>query len=149
MEPRFWLAAAAIVFLALWGWRELAVRALRERIASRDAEISRLSVENDRLSEQLKKAQFEVGVLTTAGTKSFTVNSKQGSVRIYVSPQGRGVAIVENLPTNTYQLSYLPSDQLKMQDVAAFDVPPAGVKTISLDHLPKPEQIKSFAITAR
>ena len=71
--PRLWLAAAAIVFAALWGWRELAVRAFRERVASRDAEIRRLTVENTRLGDQLTRLNFEMNVLTMQGTKVFIV----------------------------------------------------------------------------
>ncbi|HYS56018.1 MAG TPA: hypothetical protein VER58_19840 [Thermoanaerobaculia bacterium] len=149
MEPRRWLIAGVIVFAALWGWRELAVRALKERIASRDAEISRLTGEDERLADQNKKLNFEMTVLAMPGTKAFTATSPQGSARIYVNPQGRGVAIIENLPSNAYQLSILRTDQLKMETVATFDVPPAGAKTVSLQHLPAVNLIKSFSLTTR
>ncbi|PYQ49204.1 MAG: hypothetical protein DMF59_14155 [Acidobacteria bacterium] len=149
MEPRRWLIAGVIVFAALWGWRELAVRAQRERIASHNAEISRLTVENERLADQNKKLNFELNVLAMAGTKAFNATSAQGSVRIFVNPLGQGVAIVEKLPSNAYELSVLRTDQLKMQSVATFDVPPAGAKTVSLEHLPAISLIKSFSLTTR
>jgi len=149
MEPRRWLLIGVIVFAALWGWRELAVRAMQERIASRDAEISRLTAENKLLNDQIKKLNFEMNVLAMTGTKAFTASSPQGSAHIFVNPEGHGVAIVEKLPSGSYELSVLRADQLKMETVTAFDVPPAGSKTVSLDHLPPPNLIKSFSLTAR
>ena len=105
--PRLWLAAAAIVFAALWGWRELAVRAFRERVASRDAEIRRLTVENTRLGDQLTRLNFEMNVLTMQGTKAFIVTAPgSGAARVFVNRQGQGVAIVDNLPENAAEKSY-------------------------------------------
>ena len=52
-ESRFhvrpwWLATAATLFLALWGWREAGIRVAREHIATQQAEIRSLSEEKDR-----------------------------------------------------------------------------------------------------
>ena len=150
--PRFWLLAAAILFAALWGWRELAIRASRERIASRDAEIRRLTVENARLADQLARLNFETAVFAMPGTKAFVVTAPgSGSARVFVNRQGQGVAIVDNLPENaaekSYELWVVRSDQPKPQSVTVFDMPAAGAKTIQLEHLPALSVIKSFSVT--
>jgi hypothetical protein len=154
MEPRRWLAAAAILFAALWGWRELAVRVLRERIASQSAEIRRATVENERLADQVARLNFEMTVLAMPGTKAFIVTAPgNGSVRVFVNRQGQGLAIVDNLPENaaekSYELWVQRSDQPKPQSVTVFDVPAAGAKTIPLEHLPALSLIKSFSVTTR
>jgi hypothetical protein len=41
-----WWMVAAVLFLALWGWRELSVRVMRERVNTREAEIRRVTNEN-------------------------------------------------------------------------------------------------------
>ena len=150
--PRLWLAAAAILFAALWGWRELAIRAARERIASRDAEIRRLTNENTRLSDQLARLNFEANVLTMQGTKAFAVTAPgNGAARVFVNRQGQGLAIIDNLPENaaekSFELWVVRSDQPKPQSVTVFDMPAAGGKTIQLEHLPALSLIKSFSVT--
>jgi hypothetical protein len=152
MEPRRWLAAAAILFAALWGWRELSIRVARERIASRDAEIRQLTVDNARLADQLARVNFEVTVLAMPGTKTFVVAAPgNGSARVVVNRQGQGLAIVDNLPENaaekSYELWVARSDQSKPQSVTVFDMPAAGGKTIPLEHLPALSVIKSFSVT--
>ena len=152
LAPRFWLAAAAILFLALWGWRELAIRAAREGIASRDAEIRRLTVENTRLADQVARLNFEMSVFTMPGTKAFTVTAPgNGAARVFVNRQGQGVAIIDNLPENasekSYELWVVRSDQPKPQSVTVFDMPAAGGKTIQLEHLPALSVIKNFSVT--
>ena len=150
--PRLYLAAAAILFAALWGWRELAIRAARERIASRDAEIRRLTNENVRLTDQLTRLNFETNVLTMAGSKAFEVTAPgNGTARVFVNRQGQGLAIIDNLPENaaekSYELWVVRSDQPKPQSVTVFDMPAAGAKTIQLEHLPALSLIKSFSVT--
>ncbi len=107
MEPRRWLAAAAILFAALWGWRELAIRVARERIASQTAEIRRAGVENARLADQVARLNFEMTVMAMPGTKAFTVTAPgNGSARVFVNRQGQGLAIIDNLPENAAEKSY-------------------------------------------
>jgi len=150
--PRLWLPAAAILFAALWGWRELAIRAAKETIASRDAEIRRLAVDITRLADQVARLNFEMTVLAMPGTKAFIVASPgNGSARVFVNRQGQGLAIIDNLPENaaekSYELSVARSDQPKPQSVTIFDMPVAGAKTIQLEHLPALSVIKNFSVT--
>jgi hypothetical protein len=152
LAPRLWLVAAAILFAALWGWRELAIRASRERIASRDAEIRRLTTENERLADQLGRLNFEANVLAMTGTKAFIVAAPgSGAARVFVNRQGQGLAIIDNLPENaaekSYELWVVRTDQPKPQSVTVFDMPAAGAKTIQLEHLPALSVIKNFSMT--
>ena len=48
----WWLATAATLFLALWGWREFGIRVARERLETQEAEVRRLTEENARLAER-------------------------------------------------------------------------------------------------
>jgi hypothetical protein len=130
-----WLGIAAIVFLALWGWRELGTRALQERIASRDAEVRQLQQENDALRAQLARVTRE---LTTGNIFSVTAPPNT-SARVLLDPQQRAFVVVL-APRGTYELD------LNGQRIASIDVPKSGQKTMMLDHLPALSQIKSFEL---
>lgn len=152
MGPRRWLAAAAILFAALWGWRELAIRAARERIASRDAEIRRLNTENGRLADQVARLNAEISTLAAPGTKVFTLTGPQDAWgRAFVNAQGQGLLVVDNLPATaadkSYQLWIIRSDQPKPQSTAVFDLTAPGSRTVPLEHLPPLAQIRGFNVT--
>jgi len=146
----WWLATAAVLFLFLWGWRELGIRAAREMIASRDAEINQLAEDNARLTEQVARLKYEMSVLAAPETKIFTVAAPPNvSARVSINPQGQALLIIAGAPRNTYQLWVTRSDQPKPQSVATFEVPTAGQRTIPLQRLPPQRSIKSFSLTAR
>jgi hypothetical protein len=146
----WWLATAAVLFLFLWGWRELGIRVARERIASRDAEINRLAQENARLTEHLAQLNYEMSVLAAPETRIFTVAAPpNASARVSINPKGQAILIVAGAPPNTYQLWVTRSDQAKPQSVAAFDIATSGQKTIPLQHLPPQKSIKAFSLTPR
>jgi hypothetical protein len=145
----WWLATAATLLLFLWGWRELGIRAARERIASQRAEINQLSQENARLSAMMARLNYEMTVLAMTGTKTFTLTGP-ASARVFVNPQGQGLLIVANASPNSYQLLVTRADQPKAQRVAAFDVLVAAQqKTVLLQQLPPLKSIKSFSLTTR
>ena len=45
----------ALLFLALWMWREFGIRVMREHLTSQEAEINRLQRDNDRLTHELER----------------------------------------------------------------------------------------------
>jgi hypothetical protein len=146
----WWLATAAVVLLFLWGWRELGIRAAREKIASRDAEINQLAQDNARLTEQVARLKYEMSVLAAPETKMFGVAAPTNVyARVSINPRGQALLIIAGAPPSTYELWVTRSDQPKPQSVATFDVPRAGQKTIPLQHLPPQKTIKSFSLTAR
>ena len=53
----WWLATAATLFLALWGWREVGIRVAREQVIAQQAEIRGLTEERDRLAAQNEKLE--------------------------------------------------------------------------------------------
>ncbi|HJT18613.1 MAG TPA: hypothetical protein VJ853_14555 [Thermoanaerobaculia bacterium] len=132
---RWLLAIAALVFLAMWGWRELGMRAVNERIASRDAEIGRLQLENDSLRAQIARMNREV---TTGNIFSVTAPPNV-SARVLLDPQQRAFVVVL-APRGSYELD------LNGQKIATIDVPKSAQKTMMLDHLPALSDIKTFEL---
>lgn len=152
---RWWLATAATLFLALWGWRELAVRAQREQIVSQDAEIHRLSEDNARLSEQTGRLNAEMAALAAPGTQTIALSGQQvapsASARVFMEPEKRrAIVFFYNLPANakdkSYQLWIIRGDQPKPQSAGVFDVT-NGHATISVENLPVATEIKALAVT--
>jgi len=133
-----WLGIAAILFLALWGWRELGTRALVERIASRDAEIRQMQLENDSLRAQLARVNREV----STGNMFAVTAQPNVSARVLLDPQQRAFVVVL-APRGSYELD------LNGQKIAIVVVPKSGQKTMMLDHLPAPGEIKTFELKAK
>ncbi|MEA2239771.1 MAG: hypothetical protein QOC81_4495 [Thermoanaerobaculia bacterium] len=152
---RWWMAAAAL-FLALWGWRELSVRATRERVNTRDAEIRRLTVENQLLSTRNDKLASEMAALASRDTRTIALSGQQifpaASAKVFLEPQQRrAVVFFYNLPANasdkSYQLWILRADQPKPQSAGVFDVTENGAASISIENLPLATEIKGLAVT--
>jgi cell division protein FtsB len=152
----WWLATAATLFLALWGWRELAVRAEREKIATQQAEIRRLAEENDRLAQRNDKLSAEMAALASRETRTIALSGQQvapaASARVFLEPEKRrAVVFFYNLPANakdkSYQLWIIRGDQPKPQSAGVFDVTTGGNATISIENLPVSTEIKALAVT--
>jgi cell division protein FtsB len=159
-ERRFrwtpWLATAATMFLALWGWRELAIRAAREHVRSKDAEIVQLQEENAKLRAQKQKLSAEMEALASKGTRTIALAGQQvspsASARVFLEPQNhRAVVFFYDLPANasdkSYQLWIIRSDEPNPQSAGVFDVTNTGRATLALEHLPVDTQIKALAVT--
>ena len=134
----WWLAAAAIVFLFLWGWRELGLRLALERTATRDAEARLEHQSGELLADQLNKIGSELSTVSTVIPVS---GLTKGSARVFVDDKGRGVLAISGVSKGTYDL------QADGQKVTSVDVPRSGQRTVTLDHLPA--GAKSFGLTAR
>jgi anti-sigma-K factor RskA len=152
----WWLVTAATLFLALWGWRELAIRAARERIASQNAEIRELTEENQRLTQRNEKLSTEMTALASPGTRTIALAgqkvSPSASARVFLEPSvRRAVVFFYNLPTNpankSYQLWIIRADQPKPQSAGVFDVSSSGNATLSIENLPVATEIKALAVT--
>lgn len=152
----WWLATAATLFLALWGWRELAIRAARERIRAMNAEIQSLSEENERLTQRNEKLSGQLTALGAADTRTIALvgqsASPSASARVFLEPgEQRAVVFFHDLPANpgdkSYQLWIIRADQVKPQSAGVFDVSSSGSATLSIEHLPVATQIKALAVT--
>ena len=148
----WWLATAATLFLALWGWREIGIRVARERIVAQQAEIGTLAAERDRLAAQNEKlaslAAPETRTIALAGQEM----SPSASARVFLDPtRRRALVFFYNLPANpadrSYQLWIIRGDQPNPQSAGVFDVSAAGGATLSIDNLPVLTEIKALALT--
>lgn len=152
----WWLATAATLFLALWGWREMGIRVLRERTKSQNAEIRRLSQENDLLKSQQDKLQTELAAMTGSDTRVFSLAGQRvapaASAKVFLVPkEHRALVVFSNLPANpddrSYQLWIIRSDKPKPDAGPVFDVAGSGSATVTLDNLPVDTQFKGLAVT--
>jgi hypothetical protein len=151
-----WWTAAAVVFLALWGWRELSVRVTREKINSSEAEIRRLAGQNQLLAARNEKLSAEMASLASRDTRTIALAGQQvspsASAKVFLEPQQRrAVVFFYNLPANaddkSYQLWILRSDQPKPQSAGVFDVTKSGAASILIENLPLATEIKGLAVT--
>lgn len=156
--PRFnwWLATAATLFLALWGWRELSVHAAKSRIHDQEATIKQLTDQNDLLASQREKLAAEMASLAGPDTRTIALTgqaaSPSASARVFVEPKARrAIVFFYNLPANandkSYQLWIIRSDQPKPQSAGVFSVAQDGQATVKVENLPTDVPIKAFAVT--
>lgn len=152
----WWLATAATLFLALWGWRELSIRAAKVRIHDQDATIRQLTDQNGLLAQQREKLATEMSALANADTRSITLTgqaaSPSASARVFVEPRARrALVFFYNLPANgddkSYQLWIIRADQAKPQSAGVFSAAKDGRATVTVDNLPTDVAIKAFAVT--
>lgn len=155
-DSRWWLAIAATIFFALWGWREVSMRAAREHIASRDAEIRALTEQQQMLEQKNEKLNGAVAILAAADTRTISLTgqhaSPNASARVFLEPsKHRAIAVFANLPGNpsdkSYQLWIIRADPAKPQGVGVFDASSNGTAMISIDNLPADTDIKGLAVT--
>ncbi len=153
---RWWLATAATLFLALWGWREFGIRVAREHVQSQDAQIAQLKTELDSLRDHDDKLASEMAALASADTKSIALAGQQASpsasARVYLEPsRRRAIVFFQNLPRNaqdkSYQLWIIRADQPKPQSAGVFDVANSGNATIVIENLPVETEMKALAVT--
>jgi hypothetical protein len=154
-SSRWWMAAA-VVFLALWGWRELSIRVMREKVNTREAYIRRLAGQNQLLSNNNEKLSAQITALASRDTRTIALTGQQvspsASAKVFLEPQQRSaVVFFYNLPANasdkSYQLWILRADQPKPQSAGVFDVTQSGAASISIENLPLATEIKGLAVT--
>jgi anti-sigma-K factor RskA len=152
---RWGLATAATLFLALWGWREIGIRAMREHVQSQQSDIQRLSNEKQVLELQREKLAAAVASLASANTQTIALTGAQmspsASAKVFMdSDKHRAVVVFANLPKcptdKSYQLWILRGDQPKPQSAGVFDVD-KGNATITIENLPVMTEIKGLAVT--
>lgn len=146
---RWWLATAATLFLALWGWRELDFRAGLKRETTQRAEIARLQQQNGRLSA-------EIAALASAGTRTIALSGQEiapaASAKVFLEPdRRRALVFFHDLPANpgdkSYQLWIIRADQPKPMSAGIFDVTESGKASIVIENLPVETELKALAVT--
>ena len=155
MNP-WWLATAATLFLALWGWREIGIRAERENDASQRAEIARLSEENALLSQRTEKLSSEMAALSAHDTRTIALTGQEvapsASAKVFLEPERRrAIVFFHALPANpldkSYQLWIIRANEPKPMSVGVFDVTNSGSASIVIENLPVATEIKALAVT--
>jgi anti-sigma-K factor RskA len=150
----WWLATAATMFLALWGWREMAVRAQRAHANSQEAEIRSLQEENQVLRQRTEKLSSEMASLAAAETRTISLSGQEvapaATAKAFVTGR-RVVVFFQNLPANpddkSYQLWIIRADQPKPMSAGIFDVKKDGSASIAIENLPVDTPIKGLAVT--
>ncbi|HUR82669.1 MAG TPA: anti-sigma factor [Thermoanaerobaculia bacterium] len=140
LANRWWLATAATLFIGLWGWRELDVRASRTVI--------------DRLQEQNARLSAEIASLASADTRTIALDGQEiaprASAKVFLEPdRRRAVVFFHDLPANpgdkSYQLWIIRDP--KPVSAGVFDVSESGKASIVLENLPLATEIKGLAVT--
>lgn len=151
----WWLATAATLFLALWGWREFGIRVARENLRSQQAQIEALKSENSLLHDQKQKLAQEMSSLASADTRTIALSGQQispsASARVFLEPgKRRAIVFFQNLPSNpkdkSYQLWIIRADQPRPQSAGVFDVTD-GNASIVIENLPLSTEMKALAVT--
>lgn len=152
----WWLATAATLFLALWGWREFGIRVARENLRSQQAQIDELKSEKALLAEQKQKLSTEMSALASADTRTIALSGQQispsASARVFLEPgKRRAIVFFQSLPSNpkdkSYQLWIIRADQPRPQSAGVFDVSDNGNASIVIENLPLSTEMKALAVT--
>lgn len=147
-RPSWWLAAAAVVFLALWGFTEMRLIALRGRLDELQAENRRVQQEKETLSATIR-------ALTASQTRTIALAGQQvapaASAQVFLDPPNRRAFIFfHQLPPNpgdkSYQLWIIRADSTK-QPAGVFDVDEHGEAQLSVQNLPVGKEFKALAVT--
>ena len=138
-----WLwPAAAMLFLLLWGWREIGIHLQRDAIV-------RLESNNEKLSSVIQS-------LASRDTRTIALSGQQmspfASARVFLDPsKRRALVFFQDMPVNpndkSYQLWILRADQPKPQSAGTFDITSSGRASITIENLPLATEIKGLAVT--
>jgi hypothetical protein len=155
-DPRWWAVAAGL-FLALWGWREVSVRTIRERVKTEEAINRQLTDQNRVLEEKNEKMLAQMQALAAPDTRTIALTGQpiapSASAKVFMEPSKRRATVFfYNMPANagdkSYQLWIIRGDQSAPQSAGTFDVHnPEGQSSIVIENLPVATEIKGLAVT--
>lgn len=139
---RWWLAAAAVIVLALLGANLL--------------QMTRLSDENARLKADRQKLSETIAALSSSGTRTIQLAGQavapNASARVFLDPaHRRAFVFFDQLPLNpgdkSYQLWIIRADQVAPQSAGVFNVDRNGKASLVVENLPVDTLIKAIAVT--
>ncbi len=149
----WWLAIAAVLFLALWAWREVGIRVARERLESERAEIASLTSEKDVLSTQKEKLLGQLAVISAPNVRIVSLSGREASsgasAKLYLDPAAHSAVLIVAGLANTgadkdYQVWFCGADATKPQSGAVFNVVD-GRGIVGIEKLPA--DVKSVTVT--
>jgi len=156
MKPLWWLAAAALFFLALWGWTELRLRMVRMEVEELRASKKGLEEERRRLERQNQMLGGTLEVLASPSTRTFGLKGEQAaataSARAFVDAnRGRAMVFFRGLPPNnedqTYQFWITRAGATEPQSGGVFDVDENGEGQLNVEPMPPIAEMRAFIVT--
>lgn len=152
---RWWLGAAALFFLALFGWSELRLRAEREDALQLQANLDRMTTENERLFRRGQRTATVASVLAAPKTAVFFLSSGEtgeASARLFIDPESlHGYLFAHSLrpskPSERYQLWAVPRDGSASKRIATFNVAPGGDAAAKIENVPSLQTLSGFVLT--
>ena len=135
----WWLSAAAVFALVLFGWREFNIR----------SELARLQQENAKLVS-------EMAALGAADTRTIALAGQEiaprASAKVFLEPnRRRAIVFFHDLPENpgdkSYQLWIIRADEPKPMSAGVFDVTESGTASLTIENLPVDTEMKALAVT--
>jgi len=153
--PSWWFAAAAVFFLALFGWSELRLRALDEEMRVLQTEKAALSEENMRLANETRAARARVESLRTANQilhLTASADTTHAHANVFMDgARHRAVVVFENLEQNdsghSYQLWIIRGDMKPPMSVGVFDADADGRGEFEVTDMPVDVPIAGLAVT--
>jgi anti-sigma-K factor RskA len=156
IHPR-WYATAAILFLALWGWREMGIRVEREQVRTERAVASRLEEEKHLLANDNRRMLAQMQELAAPGTRTIALAGQKmapsASARIFMDPvKHRAVIFFYDMPPNpsdrSYELWIIRGDKKTPQAAGTFDVDRESHRSsLTIEQLPVDTEMKALAVT--
>jgi anti-sigma-K factor RskA len=156
IDPR-WYATAAILFLALWGWREMGIRVEREQVRTESAVARRLEEDKHLLSVENRKMLAQMQELAAPGTRTIALAGQKmapsASAKIFMDPaRRRAIIFFYDMPPNpsdrSYELWIIRGDKKTPQGAGTFDVDPLSHRSsMTIEQLPVGAEIKGLAVT--
>ncbi len=147
----WWLGILAILFLALWIWREAGMRVAREQTRSERAEIKELTNANNVLREQKAKLADQLSVISAPDVQTIALAAPAPGAahgRLFVDPSvEHAVLMTTGLQTTSKEADYelwLYGPDGSPHSGGLFDVT-NGHTTVNVPNMPKP--ITSVVVT--
>jgi hypothetical protein len=155
-RPVWWLAAAALFFLALFGWSELRVRALREQVTEATAAATAATEASRRLTDANRALSFQVHELSSPANRTISLVGQSiaptAKAKLFLNDRERmAVVFFQDLPANprdkSYELWVIRAGATAAEPAETFDAGPDGSARVVMRNLPVGTEIKAIAVT--
>jgi len=155
--PKWWMAAAAAgLFLVLWGSSEMRLRGERERMRASEERSRQLVASQQQLQNSNEKMRTQIASISAASTRTIGLVGKEipsASARVFLDTKRRQAFVFfHDLPPNSgdksYQLWIIPQgDKAAPLSVGVFDADEQGEASVVIENLPVGREIKGLAVT--
>jgi hypothetical protein len=152
----WWLGAAALFFIALFGWSELRLRAMREQVTELTAAANAAAENSRRLSETNRVLATQVRELSSPANKTISLVGQAvaptAKAKVFMNERERmAVVFFQDLPANapdkSYQLWVIRAGATSADPAGTFDAARDGSARVVMRDLPTGTEIKAIAVT--